>query len=222
MFTINNETQSGSTITPRLEGNKIHTVTFEGAEAVTIGKDTTYDVIKISFKNDNGSFEDSIFPPKMPEGAARTANSFGGMNASAVEELSAKLRHYIAALNPELDKQIEAGTKTLSAKTWNDLRTLFVKSVEKGKGKTVQLKLLKKGDGNVTTPGYILSISKTGSLYMNTNFIGETIAFTDKELKKIETAAKAKPTNIADAILGDKSNKEAVAEDLDFALEDLD
>ena len=218
MFNINQNTQSGSTTANRLEGNKIHTVIFEGAEAVTIGNETPYDIIKLTFKNEDGIFEDSIFPPKMPEGANRAKNNYGGENPSQVEELSAKLRHYIAALNPDLDKKIESGEKALKANTWNELRALFVKSVEKGKGKEVQLKLLKNTKGLAVTPSFVLSISKTGNVYMNTNFIGEKLTFTEKELKKMQEVAKAKPTNIAAEIMG--GNKDEEIED--FNLEDLD
>lgn len=214
MFSIDNQSPSASSVSSKLEGNKIHTVTFKGAEAITVGNETKYEVLSLKFENDQGEFVETFFPPDAKTGGSRKPNSFGGENPSEVEELTAKVRHYIAGLNPDLSKQIEAGTKTLAAKNWNEFRALVVKALAKGVGTETQIKLLKNGKGMAQTPGFVLSISKTGSLYMRTNFIGNNLSFTTKELEKISTISTAKPT-IMDSSLPDVGSSEINLDDLD-------
>ncbi len=194
MFSIDSTTATAGN-NNYLSANKIHSVTFKGAEAAEIGSETKYQVLKFKFENEEGMFEDAIFPPKLPEGAIRKTDPYVG--PSDVEELMAKLRHYVSVLNPELDKQIEAGTKTIAAKDWNQLRTLIIKSVEKGIGKETQVKLVANGKGLGVVPSYILGISKNGNTYLRTKFIGDKLMFTDKELEKISKTANAKPSDMS-------------------------
>ncbi len=199
MFNIDNSVSSKSSVVSQLAGNKIHTVTFKGAEALELEskKDgRKFKVLKFKFENEEGVFEDTIFEPQ-PGDDQRKPNNFEGENPSAIEDLTAKFRHLIAALNPELDKKIEAKTKSISAKSWDDMRKIMVAAVASGVGKQVQIKLLIVGkDNKVQFPGFILGISKAGSTYMRTNFIGETVTFTTKEQEKLNAAAGAKPTDM--------------------------
>lgn len=196
MFTVDNNTAVSSNVN-RLEGDKIHDVKFVGAEATTVGSETTFDVIKLVFENEDGSHEHTIFEPKGKDIAVRQENNFGGQNPSQVEELQAVIRHFIAALNPDLNAKIEKGEKTLSAKTWNELRKVVVDAVNKGKGKEVQLKLEKDAKGYARVPGFVTSISKNGSLYMRTSFIGDKLTFSVKELEKMKKRANSAPTDMS-------------------------
>jgi hypothetical protein len=212
MFSIDQNTATASNAS-YLSPNKIHTVTFKGAEATQVGNDTKYDVLKLKFENEEGVFEDTIFPPKLPEGAVRKTDPY--LSPSEVEELMAKLRHYISALNPDLDKQIEAGTKTLAAKDWNQLRAVMVKALEKGVNKEIQLKLMANNKNMAVVPGYILAISKNGNTYLRTKFIGDKVTFTDKEIEKMSKQASAKPTDMASVIGGKSASSDLDDLDLD-------
>lgn len=203
MFSIDQNTATASNAN-YLAGNKIHTVQFKGAELAQVGNETKYDVLKLKFENEEGTFEDTIFPPKLPEGAVRKTDPY--VAPSDVEELMAKLRHYISALNPELDKQIESGTKTLAAKDWNQLRGVVIKALSTGINKEVQLKLLNNGKNMAVVPGFILGISKAGATYLRTKFIGDKLMFTDKEIERMSKAAGAKPSNMSEIVPGNKNN----------------
>jgi hypothetical protein len=196
MFSVDKGTQAKTSFGDKLAGNAIHDVEMTSVEMATIGKDTTYDVVNINFTNKDGEYQETIFCPDLKTAMQRQPNNFGGENPSAMEQLTARIRHMIAALNPDLDKKIEAGEKSLSAKDWNAFRKLIVDSLKPGLNKPVQLKLVIDNKGRAVTPGFLLSISKAGNLYFTTNFIGEKVTFTDKELEKITKSMNSKPTNM--------------------------
>lgn len=199
-FLINNTTASTSASKRQLDGNQIHKVIFRGCEAVDItGKDDKqYKILKIKFENESGLFEDSIFEPSS-EDMKRPQSAQGYEQPSGVEYLMAKIRHLIAAVNPALDKAIEDGTKTIEAKDWKGLRDIVVKATNKGIGTEVEIKLLKNKSGYAIFPRYFLGIKKDGATFFKREnyFIGNGLAFNEKELKAIKDAAEAKPTDMA-------------------------
>lgn len=215
MFTIDNSVNSQSASKNLLPGNTIHTVTFVGAEAADL-KDGQFKTIQLKFENEQGEFVDTIFEPGSDD-YTRKANSFGGENPSGVEELLAKVRHAIAAVNPELDKKIESGEKPLTAPSWDGLRKLVVAALDKGVGKTTQIKLINDTKGRARFPGYVLGISKNNNLYMRTNYIGDNLQFTPKEIERINNQANAKITNMsAQTADGDISLPEDTVTTTDF------
>ena len=84
-------------------------------------------------------------------------------------------------------------------------------------GKETKIKLIKNNKGNAEFPGFFASYSREGKLYMNTNFIGDKIFFTTKELNRIKAQETAKPTEISSEIDKPFSNAE-IASDMDFDL----
>lgn len=220
MFNIDNSITATSAASTILEGNKIHTVKFKGAEATTLEAKSgeSYKVVQFKFENEDGSFTDTIFEPSAEDGT-RKPNQFGGENPSNNEQMIAKIRHYIAALNPALSTQLDNNTKQLSAKTWDDFRAIMVAAVAKGVDNEVQIKLLKNKNQMATFPGFPLSISQKGATYMTTNFIANNgkLAFNEKERKAIDTVATAKATD-----MGTKTTASTSAgSDLDFDINDL-
>lgn len=203
MFSIDNNTATGSTGFSRLEGNKIHNVKLADVKAATIGTDTKYDVVTVRFEgigdSEGGVFTDTIFPPQMPQDGQRTKNNFGGENPSRLEELQAKIRHYIAAFNPQLSAEIQSGVKKVTAPDWNSLRQVIVSALTPGVGVETQLKLLKNSKGEPILPGYFLSINKDNALYMRTSFVGSKLTFTPKEVERITLANTAAPTDMSSA-----------------------
>ena len=200
-FLINNSnTAAASNVKKGLEGNQIHKVLFKGCESVDInGKEgRTFKVIKIKFENEHGIFEDTVFEP-VEDDFKRTQSAQGYEQPSGFEYLISKLRHLIAAVNPDLDKKIEAGETSLSAPNWDAFRTLVVKATNKGKDTEVEIKLLKNKNGYAVFPRFFLGLSKEGNIYIKKgeNFIGSGLYFSEKEFKAIETAQNAKPTDMA-------------------------
>jgi len=189
---------TNATQSTRLKGNKIYTVQWDGAVAETIvkkdGSGDTFSVLRLKFKNDEGTFEDTVFEPRNGD-EVRPANNFGGVNPSPLEDLMFKIRHLIAAVAPAVDESINKKGE-LAFASWDDLRKFVVTNTTKAIGTITQIKLLADKDGNARFPGYVLSISKKGEVYPRTNFIGAKLAFTPKEMEKIDASAQAAPTTM--------------------------
>lgn len=178
-----------STSKPVLEGNMIHTVKFLGCEARDIAgvknPNATYNVLEIKFANDRGYFTHTVWEPKPEDFQDRENN--GIKNPSNVKAMMQLFTHLICAVNPKLGEQLKNKEKQLTAKDWNSLRQLMVKATESGKDKEVQIKLIKNKKGIAIFP-YFSNYDRNGELYMSTNFIGNDLLWTDKELKALEKA----------------------------------
>lgn len=204
----------------KLEGNKIHEVTFDGCEKVDF-KDGQFKVLRITFSNNEGEFVHTIFQPDESRDMQDTQGAFGPQPAN-YKSMMLLLKHLIDAVNPELGKAIDSGKKSINTTSWDSLRDLMVKATETGKGTKTKIKLFKNKKGEAVFPGFLAAYSRTGQLYMTTNCIGNNIFFTAKELKRIQTAETAKPTTITnDFSAGDDFAAPAVedASNDDFGLD---
>lgn len=199
---------SQSSTKPRLAGNNIYTVKFDGCEIQDIKgvKDPSkeYKVLKLKFSNDAGSFEHTIFEPR-PEDFTRGETKYNDKNTgeekkipqpSGVENVMLLFKHAIDTINPTVAKQIDEGTKNLGAKDWNDLRILVSKILDAGKGIEFEIKLLSNSKGEATFPGYFSGLTKEGKAYVRNNFIGHKLAFSAYETSKVNNAATAKPNKV--------------------------
>lgn len=179
---------SQSTGATRLKGGLIHDVTFEGAEANTIEKkdgSASFDVLQLKFKNEDGTFEHTIFEPR-DEDAVRQQNTYGSENPSNVENLIFTVKHLFAAIAPDVAKKIEE--KGLAVEGWNGkngLREFVAANTKKAIGTATQIKLMKDKNGNAQFPGFPLGMSKEGNVYPRTNFIGKNLEFTPKEIERM-------------------------------------
>lgn len=204
---------SQSSTRPRLAGNEIYTVKFDGCEIVDIkgvkDPDKVYKVLKIKFSNNDGTYEHTIFEPRQ-EDFTRGENEYTDKNGvkgkipqpSGVENMMLLFKHAIDIINPTIAKQIDEGTKNLGASNWDGLRELVSKILNAGKGATCQIKLLKNSKGEATFPGYFSGLTKPDPItgkskaYIRNNFIGEKLSFSTYENQRIAKELEAKPTRI--------------------------
>lgn len=190
---------SQSTTRKQLEGNQIYDVKFDGCEARdfagTQDPSRNFRVLEIKFSNDEGYFTDTVWEPT--EQDAQDTPSTYGTNPSRVKAMMLKFKHLIDAVNPELAAKIDKGEQKLNAPSWDALRQLMVKATTPGIGKETKIKLVKNSKGEATFPGFFANYNRAGNIYMNTNFIGDNIFWTNKELNRINQAAAAKPTTTA-------------------------
>ncbi|MGV8961922.1 MAG: hypothetical protein ACOH2V_00895 [Candidatus Saccharimonadaceae bacterium] len=197
---------SQSTAKPRLAGNNIYNVKFDGCEIqdITGVKDPTavYKVLKLKFSNDDGSFEHTVFEPRA-EDFQRKENEFKNKEGktekipqpSGVESMMLLFKHAIDSIVPGVGKKLDDKEINLGAPNWEALRTLIVSILDKGKGSTVGIKLMKNTKtGEATFPGFFTGLTKEGQPYIKNNFIGAKLAFSTYELQRISNATTAKPT----------------------------
>lgn len=182
-----------------LEGNMIHDVIFDGCEArdFTGAQDSSkqFHVLEIKFHNDNGYFTHTIWEPR--EEDLKDREGAFGMQPSNFKVMMYTLKHLIDAVNPELGKKIDNKEVKLSAESWDALRKAMVENTAPGIGVSTKIKLIKNNKGEAMFP-YFLNYNKEGKLYMATNFIGNGVFFTTKELDKIKKANTAQPTPVSD------------------------
>ena len=217
----------------QLEGNKIHDVTFDGCEARDIqgvqDPSKVYRVLDIKFSNDDGYFTHTMWEPRDSD-MEDTQSSFGP-TPSNVKSMMLLLKHLIDAVNPELGKQIDNKEKTLNSTSWDQLRQMVVKATEPGIGTKTKIKLItrylkskpknvsvKSKENNTTSafPSYIASYNRTGQLYLRTNFIGDKIFFTNKELEVMKKQITAKPDVIGTAAVNEKQKETNTDFDIDL------
>ena len=201
--------KSQSSVKTKLEGNKIHNVKFEGCvvRESAPGAEKTYSVIDVKFSNEDGEFTHSIWKPKEEDYKEREV--FGIKNPPAIWNTIYFLSHLIDAVNPKLSEKIKNKEKSIDIdwRNWDQIKSLFVKATEAGKGVSTQIKLIKNKKGEAIIP-YFLGVSKAGDLYMKSNFLGEKLGFTDKELQDIKKS-NAQPTPVSDlepTTMGSESN----------------
>jgi hypothetical protein len=182
-----------------LEGNMIHDVIFDGCEArdFTGTQDSTkqFHVLEIKFHNDNGYFTHTIWEPR--EEDLKDREGAFGLQPSNFKVMMYTLKHLIDAVNPELGKKIDNKEVKLTVESWEALRKFMVDNTASGVGTTTKIKLIKNNKGEAMFP-YFLNYNKENKLYMSTNFIGNGVFFTNKELDKIKKAESAKPTPASD------------------------
>lgn len=223
---------SQSTAKPRLLGNNIYTVKFDGCEIKDIQgvKDPTalYKVLSLKFSNDEGSYDHTVFEPKGDD-YKRTDKEFTNKNgniekipqASNVESLMLFLKHIIDAVNPTVAKQIDSGEKKLGAKSWDELRNLISNILNAGKGAQTKIKLLKNKAGEAIFPGFFTAVNRDGKAYIRNNFVGEKVAFTAYEIDRIKNENTAKPTDAATLDLGIEEKATDSGLDLNFEVSEL-
>jgi len=197
-----------------LEGNMIHEVIFDGCEArdFTGTQDSTkqFHVLEIKFHNEDGYFTHTIWEPR--EEDVKDREGAFGMQPSNFKVMMYTLKHLIDAVNPELGKKIDNKEVKLTVESWEALRRFMVDNTAVGVGTTTKIKLIKNNRGEAMFP-YFLNYNKEGKLYMATNFIGNGVFFTTKELDKIKKANTAKPTPASDLSEGFTMPSSAPADD---------
>ena len=79
----------------------------------------------------------------------------------------------------------------------------------------VQVKLIPQNNGFVAMPSFPARITRNGDLGIATRIIGQNLVLTSSELKRIEAAKNATPTNMASQVDTD-TTLDAMAENLDI------
>lgn len=224
---------SQSTVKPRLAGNEIYAVKFDGCEIKDIQgvKDPTqlYKVLILKFSNDVGGHDHTVFEPKEAD-YERTEKEFTNKNGniekipqpSGLESLMLLLKHAIDAVAPVVAKAIDSGEKKLGARSWDELRQLICKILDSGKGVETKIKLVKNNKGEAIFPGFFAAVNRDGKAYIRNNFIGDKIAFTAYEVSRINNEGSAKPTSATNLELHASEIESGAANlDLNFEVGDL-
>lgn len=217
-------TKGTSTIQPKLKGNEIHDVVFKGVTFTTFknkkDENDPYKVMKIRFENEDGYFEHTVFAPKEGDDV-RPSNERNGVTKESPSNLE-RLQFLMAHIGEQLSPTNYEKFKTLSWDLPTDFEKMvktFQKATACAEGKKTKLKLIQNNKGEAQLP-FFVNLSKEGEPFISNNFLGEKVFFTDYEIKKMEDAKNAKPTDMeGDGLASDSFGGEVAGnEDLNFNL----
>jgi len=229
---------SQSTAKPRLAGNSIYDVKFDGCEIQDIqgvkDPDKVYKVIKLKFSNESGTFEHTVFEPRPEDfkrGETEYKNKEGKMEKipqpSGIESMMLLFKHAIDAIVPSIGKEIDEQKRSLGANDWEGLRKLVVTILDKGKGNSTKIKLLKNSKtGEAVFPGFFAGLTRPDTdgvsrAYVKNNFIGEKLAFSTYEADRIKKESEAKPTKVDSFVPETSSTADVNTDGLDMTFDVL-
>ena len=189
----------------------IHEVVFKGIEKVE-----NADAAILKFETPDGTLvhNERLFAPRDSE---RKSSTFGP-SPSELEQFLSKCKCIIKALDPELFDKIEKDGSKFTAPDFDGFIALLKKYLDKKIGTTTNIKLIPTKGNYVGFPGFPARLSKEGNLYIGNNFIGDGLTLTAKEIKDIETAATAKPTDMSKKT----TDLDDIADDFDVKPADKD
>lgn len=220
-FNLSN-TNGTSSIKPRLKPWEIHTVLFKGVTySEFAGKkdpSTTWKTMKISFENENGVYEETIFCPKEGDDV-RPVTSNGEVereNPSNLEKFKFMLAHVGEQLSPKKYEKFKSMTFALPDE-FEKLAKTFIEITKDAVNKQTKLKLIANKKGEPCLP-YFVNISKAGDAYISNNWLGDKVFFSDYETNQMNKQKSNGPTDMP----GTSSDDFGVAGDAASANSDLD
>lgn len=172
---------------------------FNGVEFATVTSQKSGDVFKtMALKLDvdgYGEYTQNFFEPQSDE----RQELQWGLSASQLDHFLITVREILEAVNPQSIKDIDEGKVKLSGTfkqvvdSVKELTTPYI-------GTEVQVKFIPGNNGYVSMPSYTARITKNGDLGIATRIIGHDLTLTASEVKKIEAAQNARPTNMSSKV----------------------
>lgn len=177
----------------------IHKCTFQGISKEVKQKDTnTWNTMALNLDIDGyGAYTQNFFEPT---NASRTTSMYGE-NPSQVEHFMIAIRLILEACDSKFREAIDNGTVQIAG-SFDQVIKILQKLTAPYIGKELEVKLVPQGTKNfVQIPSFPARITKSGALGISNRFIGEvgTLTLSTAEVKKIEAAKNATPTNMAAA-----------------------
>ena len=195
---------------------EIKDATFKGVDFTQVTSQKTGDTYNtLSLKVDidgYGEYVQNFFEPQSDE----RQEMQWGLSASPLDHFLIIVREILEAVNPQIIDDIDKGKVKLTGtfkQIVNTVKTLTSPFI----GTPVQIKLIPQNNGFAAMPSFVARITKSGDLGISTWIIGHDLTMTPQELKKIEAAKEAAPTNMAT-----KANVSDVLSDMENNLESED
>lgn len=203
----------GATEGGKFLGAGIHDATFNGIDFGTVesknGEEFNVMVLKLDVKG-YGEFVHNFFEPQSDE----RQEMQWGLSPSQVDHFLIAIRQILDALDPQLVTDLDEGKISLEG-SFKKIVTGIKKLTDSHIGDEVQIKLLPQNNGYNSIPSFVAGISKNGNLTIRTRFIGHDLTLNDREVKMIEAAKEAKPTDMKskDTSVTDKLREDLESDD---------
>lgn len=177
----------------------IKDATFKGVELGKVTSQKTQEVFStLSLKLDiagYGEYTQNFFEPQ----SDKRPEMQWGVTASPLDHFLITVREIIEAVNPQTIKDIDEGNIKLAG-TFTQVVNTIKKLTDPFIGTEVQVKFIPQNNGFVSMPSFTARITKNGDLGIATRIIGHDLTMTAQELKRIEAAKNAAPTNMASKV----------------------
>lgn len=184
---MNVKAATSSRITPG-----VHTASLVSIEKdVQDTKNGPSDVMALTLNiEDHGNYTQKFFKPTSTE---RTDGMYGP-NPSQMEQFMCIVRQILEAVNPDFGKDIEAGTLKLNG-NFNQIVKALGDYCANFTDKQFKVKFMPQSSGFASIPSFVANIARDGKTLRMTNIvIGENVALTPAEERKIKAAAVAAPS----------------------------
>ena len=199
---------TGSRITPGIKNAKFMGVSFANVTSQSTGD--TYKTMALKLDVEGfGEYTQNFFEPQSDE---RTEMQWG-LSASPLDHFMITMREIYEALNPDGLAELKKLTGT-----FKQIVDTFKSLTDKYIGTNVQVKFIPGNNGFCSMPSFTARIDRNGNLGVSTYIIGKTLTLTPAEVKKINAANTAKPTDMAEKadILSDMEDSLDDKSDLPF------
>ena len=176
----------------------IHKAKFNGiTRDVITGKDgNNYNVMVLNLDVEGyGEFTHNFFEPTSEE---RTSSAFGE-NPSSAEQFLISLRQILETVDPTICEGIDNGSIKISG-SFDQIVNKCHQLTKDKIGKELEVKLLPNKNGFASIPQFPAKITRSGALAIGVKFIGDKLTLSPSEVKKIEAAKNAKPTDMKKTI----------------------
>lgn len=193
---LGNAVNNSSAMAP----NKIHDVLFKGVE-YSVSKDGKWEMMKMKFQGISGGFfTGTIFG--LGDDCEKRKQTQYGENPSQYENLMMTVKHLLSAVSPEILEKIQNKEIVFTPKSKSNIFKQYVEflaeTLKVAEGTQTQIKLVPDRKGQAAFPAFPFAVSKSGEVYIKTNFIGSNLSFTTKELETMARETAAKPTVMPD------------------------
>ena len=201
--------ETGKFLAPGIKNATFENIEYESGENKN-GEPYKALVLNINIEG-YGAYSQKFFEPKSDE---RTANAWGGLNASAQDNFTILVREIVETLNPELLEDLA----DLDDVSFKELINFLAKKTKAYTGKEFQVKLLPNTTtGYASIPIFIARITNKKELAIGTWVFGQNLTLNDREKKAIDNAQNAHPTNMANNSVVEQMKEEIDADsDLPF------
>ena len=178
---------AGKRLTPGIKNAKFMGITFANVVSQSTGDSYKTMALKLDVEG-YGEYTQNFFEPQSKD---RSEMNWG-VAASPYDHFQITVREIYEALDPEGLMNLKKLTGT-----FKQIVDAFKALTDKFIGKEVKVKFIPDNRGYSKLPNFPAKIDNNGNLAVATYIIGQDISLNPSEVKKINAAQQAKPTDMA-------------------------
>lgn len=205
-----NAKESGARLTPGIKDATFDGIEFNEGTSQKSGEPYQAFVLKLNIDG-YGPYQQKFFEPK----SADRQEMQWGVSASPLDHFKITVMEILEAICPDVYAEFNAGTKKLSG-SFKQIVDAIATYTKPHIGKQTKVKILPGKDNFCNMPSFPARIDRNGNLGIATRMIGDNLTLTSSELKKIEAAEAARPTDMSQKAIISSMAADVNSDDLPF------